>query len=217
MGQDLANRLSLRNDRNEGTITNRDYTLIRSGDGLDTEYDVEQEEKVAIDLSAYADALDLEAMLSQQFFSAWPDFADQSPNGSERPAAKAAPKAAPAPKAVPAKRARRAADEDAPAKVAPLAERIKASPVSAADGGSTEDPPSEAPAEPESGEGQDMLQAAPDAPVEAEGDQVEITEDDLRKMSRQELIKLARQAELQVSLTMSRDQIVEAFLQEFAV
>jgi hypothetical protein len=45
---------------------------------------------------------------------------------------------------------------------------------------------------------------------------VEVTEDDLRNMPRADLVKLARRAELPVSLTMSREEIVDLFLEQFA-
>jgi hypothetical protein len=191
MGLELANRLSLRNDRNNGTITNRDYTLIRTGDGLDTEYDVEQEEIVAINLDVYADTIDVEQLLSSQFAAAWPDFVEPgSPNGrkaTEQP-----------PPPAPVKRARKAtAPAVAPAQTGP-------------DGGSTEDPPSEGPvAEPEPGP------ATADADNDDEA--VEITEEDLRAMNRGELIKLARRAEIPITLTMSREAIIDLFLEQFAV
>lgn len=61
----LANRLMARAERNAGTLLNRDYTIIRSGQGLDTEYDVETEDKSGIDLSKYQ-FVDVDAILEQQ-------------------------------------------------------------------------------------------------------------------------------------------------------
>lgn len=218
MGMDLANRLSLRNDRNGGTITNRDYTLIRSGQGLDTEYDVEQEEKVAIDLSAYEGQLDLDEMLAAQFASAWPDFDPDAPTntngrvltGTARsarttdstveetppPRKRAARKATPAVKTAPAKGTAELLRESAESTRAAVLE------------GSDDDPPSEAPA---------VETERAQEPTQADGETVEITEDDLQQMSRSDLIKLARQAELEVTLTMSREDIVKKFLEEFSV
>ena len=69
---DLANRLITRYERNGNEMTNRDYTLLRTGSGLDTEYDVEQEDKSNVDVSRYADQFhDLEALLVQQFEEAF--------------------------------------------------------------------------------------------------------------------------------------------------
>lgn len=187
---DLANRLSLRNDRNNGTITNRDYTLIRTGSGLETDYDVEQEEKVPIDLSVYADHIDIEEMLSSQFAAAWPDF---NPNGTQ-----AQPPPEPRRRGRPRKTTE-AEEDDRPATRA-AAERAKNLPGRTEDGGFADDPPSRAPAP---------------AEPEAEGGVMELTEDDLRKMARPDLIKLARQAELPITLTMNREQIVDMFLEQF--
>lgn len=197
---DLANRLSLRNDRNNGTITNRDYTLIRTGSGLETDYDVEQEEKVPIDLTVYADTVDLEQMLSSQFAAAWPNFdPDNPPNG----------------KAPTRRRRPRADDDEQPEKTMTkeLADRAKTAPGRTEDGGYTDDPPSEAPAEPASAPAEETAGAQVN---EDDDGVVEITEEDLRKMTRPDLIKLARQAELPITLTMNRDQIVDMFLDQFA-
>src|SRR6476646_5092438 len=62
----LYNRMQTRYERNGNTVTNRDYTLLKSGEGLSTEYDVEQEEKYAIDLKQY-ELFDIEQMLAEQF------------------------------------------------------------------------------------------------------------------------------------------------------
>jgi len=80
MGKSLVDRLSMRSDRNGGTITNRDYIIIRSGTGLDTEYDVEQEEKTPVKLSAYKDQLvDIEAVLESNFNALFADDAPKKP------------------------------------------------------------------------------------------------------------------------------------------
>jgi hypothetical protein len=69
---DLANRLIGKADRNGGTLLTRDYTLIRTGKGLDTVYDVEQEDKTEVDVTRYlADAPDIEEMLVQAYEDAF--------------------------------------------------------------------------------------------------------------------------------------------------
>jgi hypothetical protein len=74
MGKSLVDRLSMRSDRNGGTIMNRDYVIIRSGTGLDTEYDVEQEEKTPVKASVYKDQLvDIEAVLESNFNALYGD------------------------------------------------------------------------------------------------------------------------------------------------
>jgi hypothetical protein len=60
----LAKRLFARSERNGGTITNRDYVVMKTGKGLDTEYDVEQEDKYTVDLdSLKAQAKDVQEIL----------------------------------------------------------------------------------------------------------------------------------------------------------
>ena len=214
MGLDLANRLSLRNDRNNGTITNRDYTLIRSGQGLDTEYDVEQEEKVAIDLDAYEGALDLEDMLSGQFAAAWPDFDPDNPptNGTRTRARRNSDDEDAPPARKRAARKKPAEEPAAPAGPGTM-EQLQAaadkarSEREAANGGNDDDPPSEAPAEP--------APAVQEPQDDSEGETVELTEEDLRAMSRTELMKLAREADLSVTLTMGREEIIAKFMAEF--
>jgi hypothetical protein len=58
----LYNRLVTRAQRNDDTLLNRDYVIIRSGAGLDTEYDVEQGEKYEVDVADYA-LLDVDKIL----------------------------------------------------------------------------------------------------------------------------------------------------------
>jgi len=67
---DLANRLVNKADRNGGTLTNRDYTIIRIGNDKNTTYDVEVEDKSAVDLAKF-ELVDVEAILNQMFESAW--------------------------------------------------------------------------------------------------------------------------------------------------
>jgi len=80
----LANRLVTRAERNNGSITSRDYTIIRTGDGLETEYDVEQDEKYDLDFAAYKSSfVDIEALLSDSFEEVWGGLSEVS----EKPAA----------------------------------------------------------------------------------------------------------------------------------
>lgn len=206
MPTDLANRLSLRNDRNGGTITNRDYTLIRTGSGLDTEYDVEQEEKVAIDLGVYKDSIDTQELLASQFSAAWPDFSENGSRAKSDDEDKPAPRRRGktlTPEQEKLERAKASATK--PHEPPPVTDQARGS---APDGGFDEPPPSEPAAEQE---------AAPAATAAGDDETVEITEDDLRNMPRGELVKLARQAELPITLTMTREQIIDLFLEQFAV
>lgn len=68
MGKTLVDRLAVRSERNGGTIVNRDYVIIRSGEGLDTDYDVEQEDKAPVNLKEYKDQLvNIEEVLEANF------------------------------------------------------------------------------------------------------------------------------------------------------
>lgn len=64
----LANRLETRAERNGGTIVSRDYVVIKTGSGLDTDYDVDQESKYDAPLSEYRKAaFDIETLLVERF------------------------------------------------------------------------------------------------------------------------------------------------------
>lgn len=77
--------------RNDGSITSRDYTLIKEGQSLNTEYDVEQEEKYKLDMSKYdADLPDIQAILLAMFEDVWgegsaEEFASKAPKQAEEP------------------------------------------------------------------------------------------------------------------------------------
>lgn len=73
----LVNRLSIRAERNGGTVTDRDYLVTRIGKDKDTEYDLESGNAAPVDISAY-ELPDIEKMLETSFRENWPDFeADQ--------------------------------------------------------------------------------------------------------------------------------------------
>lgn len=76
----LVDRLSIRADRNGGTVTDRDYIITRIGMDQNTEYDLESGNAVPIDLSAYQ-LLDIEAMLQNAFEETFPDF---NPDGGDQ-------------------------------------------------------------------------------------------------------------------------------------
>ena len=57
--------------RNDGSITTREYTLVKEGQSLNTEYDVEQEEKYKIDMGQYVDLPDIEDILKAMFEDVW--------------------------------------------------------------------------------------------------------------------------------------------------
>lgn len=70
----LSERLETRAQRNDGTLLNRDYTIIKTGQGLDTEYDVDQEEKYDVDLEHWRkQGYNLETILTEMFTEQWGD------------------------------------------------------------------------------------------------------------------------------------------------
>lgn len=76
VGVSLANRLTSRAERNGGTITNRDYVVIRTGEGLKTEYDVDQDEKYTLDIEGLlrkAENGSIEDILQESFAEIWGD------------------------------------------------------------------------------------------------------------------------------------------------
>lgn len=72
----LNNKMEARKDRNDGTILSRDFAVIRSGEGLNTDYDVDQEDKYEVDIkhlrSLYTGAT-IEEILEQSFRDLWGD------------------------------------------------------------------------------------------------------------------------------------------------
>lgn len=95
MGQRLSDRLTLRAERNEGTITSRDYIIIRSGSGLSTDYDVDQDTKYEVNIDALRAKISPEEtiphLLDASFREVWGDPEQYSaPKKAARPA-KASP------------------------------------------------------------------------------------------------------------------------------
>lgn len=76
---DLANRVTNKCDRNGGTLLDRDFTLIRTGKGMnDTTYDVEAEDKTQVDLSRY-EKIDIEAILAASYNETFGDNPNPDP------------------------------------------------------------------------------------------------------------------------------------------
>jgi len=64
----LAKRVFSRAERNEGVITNRDYVVMKSGKGMDTEYDIESDERYNVNLKdLLSKALDIQEILSESY------------------------------------------------------------------------------------------------------------------------------------------------------
>lgn len=71
--------------RNDGSITSRDFTLVKEGQSLNTEYDVEQEEKYKIDTTQY-DLPDIQDILLSMFEDVWgPGSAEEFASGAPKP------------------------------------------------------------------------------------------------------------------------------------
>jgi len=66
----LVNKLVGRAERNGGTITSRDYTLIKTGSGFETDYDVDQEDVTSVDLSRYP-LRNIEEALVESYQEIW--------------------------------------------------------------------------------------------------------------------------------------------------
>lgn len=74
--------------RNDGSITTRDYTLIKEGQSLETTYDVDQDEKYRINLEDYEESMqDLHEILKSMFEEVWGDADDYAPE-NQAPAEK---------------------------------------------------------------------------------------------------------------------------------
>jgi hypothetical protein len=64
----LAKRMFARAERNDGVTTDRDYAIIRSGKGLETDYDVDPEEKYEVNTKALLEgAQDVHTILERMF------------------------------------------------------------------------------------------------------------------------------------------------------
>jgi len=68
----LKKKCENRAARNDGSITTRDYTLIKEGSGMETTYDIDQDEKYKIVLEDYDESLqDIEEVLAAMFDDVW--------------------------------------------------------------------------------------------------------------------------------------------------
>lgn len=64
----LKKKCENRAARNDGSITSRDYILIKEGNGMETTYDIDQDEKYRVNLEDYDESLqDIEEILASMF------------------------------------------------------------------------------------------------------------------------------------------------------
>jgi hypothetical protein len=82
----LAKSMDTRSDKNGGTILNRDYVVMRSGKGLDTEYDVDSDERYALDTkSLLKDGIDINELLEESYNEVWGEkVVEEKPKASSR-------------------------------------------------------------------------------------------------------------------------------------
>lgn len=86
--QRASDRLTIRAERNDGTLLSRDYIIIKSGSGLDTDYDVDQDERYALDIDELwkqRGELEVEDIVAKQFEEAFGDpnqYADDAPKAT---------------------------------------------------------------------------------------------------------------------------------------
>lgn len=68
----VKKKMETRAARNDGTVLTRDYVIIKTGSGLETEYDVEQDDKYPIDPDEYVESTqDIQAILVAMFEEVW--------------------------------------------------------------------------------------------------------------------------------------------------
>jgi hypothetical protein len=84
----IYKKMKTRSERNDGTILNRDYIIIREGKGLETEYDVEADKVYNISSKELKDNLfDIAEILKNSFYEMWPEL-EEAEKGTQEPVAK---------------------------------------------------------------------------------------------------------------------------------
>jgi hypothetical protein len=79
----LAKKMFTRSERNDGTVLNRDYTVMKTGKGMDTDYDVEQDDKYTMDVKTLLkDGQDIEEILQASFNEIWGSVDDPKPRAN---------------------------------------------------------------------------------------------------------------------------------------
>lgn len=186
----LIDKFMRRADRAGGTITDRDYEIIRTGSGLDTEYDLETGDKSKIDISQYEEKMvDHEEALQAAWNAAFPDAAE----------AKEPDYGTPEPK--PRARARTAQEVEDAAKPKPKTRRVgdtTRTDLEAAAAG--EDPPSEPQSQSESADAEDEV----------------ISEESLRAMTEEQLHEIYERAGLDYGGDWEVDELVDNLIEQLA-
>lgn len=80
----LAKKLFLRAERNDGVVTDRDFILIRQGQGLDTEYDVDPDDRSKRDIATLSEqSQDIEEILAGVYEEVWGDSEEKEATSKE--------------------------------------------------------------------------------------------------------------------------------------
>ncbi len=84
----LHDRFVVRAERNNGTVTNRDYVVIKTGTGFDTEYDVDQEDKydVNVEVELKRAPCTVQEALQDSYVEVWGKLPDGSAPATPAPA-----------------------------------------------------------------------------------------------------------------------------------
>lgn len=184
----LIDRLAARADRDGGTILAREYEIMKSGKGTDTDYDVERGERTSIDVEDYRDKMqDHQQALADAYIEAFGALPEEESEAE-------------APQVKPARRApvRRAPVEDKPEpkpepKAAPTAAEVY-----------PDDPPSEPQQDAAAAEGESA-------------DEVELSEDELRRMAPSQLKALFAQCGLDAPDTEDSNKLADALIAALTV
>ena len=93
----IYKKMKTRSERNDGTILNRDYIIIREGKGMnDTEYDVEADKAYSISSKEIKENIfDIGQILKDSFYEVWPEL-EEAEKGTQEPVAKKTRTASPA-------------------------------------------------------------------------------------------------------------------------
>lgn len=183
----LIDRLAARADRDGGSIRVREYELTKTGTGLEVDYDVERGEKTSLDVNDYADKLYDHQRALNDAFAEAFGTVPEDESEAEAPQTKPARKAP----------VRRAPVEDKEP------EPVKPKAATAAEI-YPDDPPSEPQQETAAAEGESA-------------DEVELSEDELRRMTPSQLKALFAQCGLDAPDTEDSDKLTDALIAALSV
>lgn len=81
----LAKKMFLRAERNDGVVTDRDFILIRQGEGMNTEYEVDPDDRSKRDIrTLLKDKEDIEAILVSSYEEMWGSVDSEKPKKSKK-------------------------------------------------------------------------------------------------------------------------------------